>query len=112
MKSTIAGAPLALITGASSGIGESTARVLHRAGFRSALTARRLDRLERLKGELSSVEGVFALDVTCREKVLQVVEQIEREIGPIDILLIMLGELLDRRWRKRRHWMIGSNVSM
>ncbi|GAA3810099.1 MULTISPECIES: SDR family oxidoreductase [Amycolatopsis] len=52
----------AVITGASAGIGEATARALAEAGFHVVLGARRLDRLEKLAAELSGTAHV--LDVT------------------------------------------------
>ena len=68
---------VALITGASAGIGEATARVFADAGMRLALCARRADRLERLAGELrarGAEVAVFPLDVTDAAAVRGMVE--------------------------------------
>ncbi|HET6502391.1 MAG TPA: SDR family oxidoreductase [Amycolatopsis sp.] len=64
----------AVITGASAGIGEATARALAGSGFHVVLGARRLDRLEKLAAELSGTAHV--LDVTDPASVAAFVQQI------------------------------------
>ncbi|MBB5921452.1 hypothetical protein FHR81_002492 [Actinoalloteichus hoggarensis] len=59
--------PVAVVTGASAGIGEATARALAEAGFHVVVGARRVDRLERLAEEISGT--ALRLDVTDRDSV-------------------------------------------
>ena len=62
--------PVAVITGASSGIGAATARALDAHGYRLALLARRVERLEQLAAELGQRTLAIAADVTDRDAVV------------------------------------------
>jgi NADP-dependent 3-hydroxy acid dehydrogenase YdfG len=82
------------ITGASSGIGEATARLLSSQGAKVVLGARRADRLETLTGELRSKGGEArykALDVTKREDVDAFVAFTLKEYGRLDVLINNAG---------------------
>ena len=83
--------PLAVITGASSGIGEAAARRFIQAGYRVALLARRQERLEKLQKELGSAVFIFPIDITLKESVFKLIDTIEAEIGPIDVLINNAG---------------------
>ncbi len=79
-----------IVTGASSGLGEHFARVLHAVGARVVVTARRLDRLERLADELPGALAVAAdvADDADRERLIA--ESIER-FGQVDVLVNNAG---------------------
>jgi NAD(P)-dependent dehydrogenase (short-subunit alcohol dehydrogenase family) len=80
--------PVALVTGASSGIGESTARALLAQGFTVYAVARRVDRMSAL-----ATDGVhpFAMDVTDDASVVAGVDRILAEQGRIDVLVNNAG---------------------
>src|SRR3954454_18235778 len=84
----------AVITGASSGIGEATARALTAAGYRVALLARRADRIQALAEELG--DGVVAIeaDVTDRDSVVAAAERVQDELGGADVLVNNAGVML------------------
>ena len=81
---------VALITGASSGLGEQFARTLSRAGAGVVLAARRMERLKTLRAELESEGGdahVVELDVTDHDSIKSAIAHAETEMGTIDILV-------------------------
>ena len=81
-------AKVALVTGASSGIGEDTARLLQARGFTVYAVARRLEAMQKL-GELGV--RVFAMDVTDDASVTAGIEKIVAETGRIDVLVNNAG---------------------
>ncbi|ULN38380.1 SDR family oxidoreductase [Mycolicibacterium smegmatis] len=91
------------ITGASSGIGEATARLLAARGASVVLGARRTDRLDRIVEEIRSTGGAavaVAVDVTRRADVDNLVATAVREFGRLDVLvnnagIATLGPLAD-----------------
>jgi 3-hydroxy acid dehydrogenase / malonic semialdehyde reductase len=87
----------AIVTGASSGIGLTTARALAAEGARVALGARRLERVEQAASELPG-EGHLAepLDVTDDESARAFVARAVEELGRIDILVNNAGLALGR----------------
>jgi NADP-dependent 3-hydroxy acid dehydrogenase YdfG len=84
----------AIVTGASSGIGEATARTLAAAGMRVALAARRQDRLERLAGRLRR-DGADVLvqptDVRREGDVLALFTAVRERFGGVDVLVNNAG---------------------
>jgi len=85
---------VAVVTGASSGIGEATARALAATGHRLALLARRADRIETLAGELGNGAIAIAADVTDRSALATAAERVKNELGGADILVNNAGVML------------------
>jgi NADP-dependent 3-hydroxy acid dehydrogenase YdfG len=86
----MSGHKLAVVTGASSGIGATTARGLAAAGYRVALVARRADRLEALAKEIGEAASVHALDITDRAAVDAFAARLDR----VDVLVNNAGGAL------------------
>lgn len=83
-----------LITGASSGIGEATARLLASQGAKVVLGARRLERLEALAAELTEAGGsavAKALDVTRRDDMQAFINFAEQHFGRVDVIVNNAG---------------------
>lgn len=81
---------VALVTGASSGLGEQFALTLAKAGAQVVLASRRVERLKELRARIEADGGaasVVALDVTDLPGIAKAVAQAEQETGPIDILV-------------------------
>ncbi len=88
---------VALVTGASSGIGEATARALAQRGAAVAIVARRRERLEELAGSIGQSGGralVIEADVTLKEQAEQAVQQTVSELGRLDTLVNNAGVML------------------
>lgn len=91
MNSNIAGKVI-VITGASSGLGEATARLLAQQGAKLVLGARRLDRLQALANELElSDRAVVQTDVTDRAQVQRLVDRAVELHGRVDVMLNNAG---------------------
>lgn len=85
---------IVLITGASSGIGEATARLLARHGAKVVLGARRADKLEQIAAEIRKDGGIVevrTLDVTQRDDVNAFVKFAHDKFGRVDILFNNAG---------------------
>jgi NAD(P)-dependent dehydrogenase (short-subunit alcohol dehydrogenase family) len=81
---------VALITGASSGLGKQFALTLSKAGAAVVLGGRRIERLKDLRSEIEAGGGdahVVGLDVTDMASIRSAVAHAETEVGPIDILI-------------------------
>jgi NAD(P)-dependent dehydrogenase (short-subunit alcohol dehydrogenase family) len=91
---------VALVTGASSGLGAQFARVLAKAGAGVALAGRRVERLKSLRAEIEAEGGdahVVPLDVTDHDGIRSAVAHTETEMGTIDILINNSGVATTQR---------------
>uniref|UniRef100_A0A182QW39 Dehydrogenase n=1 Tax=Anopheles farauti TaxID=69004 RepID=A0A182QW39_9DIPT len=86
---------VAVVTGASSGIGAATAKALARAGMITIGLGRRVERIEALKGELrgDAAKRLFAIrcDVTREEDIVEAFNLIETEYGGVDVQVNCAG---------------------
>jgi len=109
--------PVALVTGASSGIGEATALALAGHDMRIAAAARRTDRLEALVERIDQEGGealALKMDVTDEQQVQDAVRRAQQHWGRLDILvnnagLMLLGPIIGAEtedWRR----MISTNL--
>ena len=108
---------IVLITGASSGIGEATARLLAQEGAQVVLGARRTDRLQTIAEEIRAAGGSAqyrAVDVTDAQSVEAFVAFAQQEYGRIDVMFNNAGimPLSPLRERKTQEWndMVDINI--
>jgi len=80
-----------LITGASSGFGEATAKLLSESGYKLILIARRKDKLEKLKKELKTEVHIEQTDVTKRGEVEKLFNNLPANFKNIDVLINNAG---------------------
>ena len=81
---------VALVTGASGGLGAQFAKTLSRAGAAVILASRRMDKLKDLRAQIEAEGGaahVVELDVTDHDSIKSAVAHAETEVGPIDVLI-------------------------
>ncbi len=85
----------ALITGASTGIGRSTALAFAQAGFDVALVSRSADKLQSLVAEIGAVSAVkaqsFPIDLSITDQVKSNIASLLGQFGPIDVLVNNAG---------------------
>ena len=109
---------VAVVTGASSGLGWRFALVLARAGAKVAIAARRLERLSELSRQIEALDGraiPILLDITSRDSIAQCLTAAETELGPISIIVNNAGiversrslELDPEEWDK----VVATNLS-
>ena len=106
-----------LITGASSGIGEGTARQLAANGARVVLGARRIDKLKEIAADIEKAGGAVrfrSLDVTDAKDMGAFVDFAETEFGQIDVLVNNAGVMplspLNALKTDEWNWMIDVNI--
>ncbi|WP_251152908.1 SDR family oxidoreductase [Cellulosimicrobium sp. Marseille-Q4280] len=85
---------VAVITGASSGIGAATARALAADGYRVALLARRADRIDALAAEIGGGAIAIPADVTDRDALVAAAARVREELGGADVLVNNAGVML------------------
>ena len=84
---------IALVTGATSGIGKATAQILAKNNYKIILCGRREDRLLDLKNELSAFTDVYTLSFDVRDKkaVFESINSVPEEFSKIDVLINNAG---------------------
>ncbi|MFT0848065.1 SDR family oxidoreductase [Actinomycetaceae bacterium L2_0104] len=105
---------VAVITGASSGIGAATARALAAEGYRVALLARRLDRVKALASKIDGGSIAIQADVTDRDQLVAAAQRVQDELGGADVLInnagvMLLGPFSSAR-REDYHTMVEANL--
>ncbi|WP_327092345.1 SDR family oxidoreductase [Nonomuraea sp. NBC_01738] len=99
----------AVVTGASSGIGAATARLLAAKGAKVALLARRTDRLDQLAQEIKEAGGealALTVDTTDAASVAAAADQVRETFGPVDLVINNAGVMLPApiQARKTADW--------
>ena len=87
-------APVALVVGAGDFIGAAIARRFAAGGYTAALGRRHAEKLAPLVAEIEAAGGrarAFALDARDEDNVVAVFEQIERELGPLEVVVFNVG---------------------
>ncbi len=94
MEGSMEKSPVIVITGASSGIGEATARLFGKEGWRVVLAARRFERLQALAEEIRTKGGEalpIAIDIAQMDDIQTMLEKTLEQFGQIDVLFNNAG---------------------
>ncbi|BCB81019.1 hypothetical protein Pflav_074290 [Phytohabitans flavus] len=106
---------VAVVTGATSGIGAATARRLASAGASVALLGRREDRLKGLADEIGTAAVPVAVDITDQDAVYAAAATIRSALGPVDLVVANAGVMLAAPFESAQtiEWdqMIGTNLN-
>lgn len=113
--STILAGRIAVVTGATSGIGAGTARRLVADGASVALLGRRKDRLDELAAELGGAALPVAVDVTDQQALTEAVATVHSGLGRADIVVANAGVMLAAPFESAQtaEWdqMVGTNIN-
>ena len=103
-----------VITGASSGIGEATAKKLAEGGAKVVLSARREDRLKKLALEIGDNAAYFKSDVTSAEDMKALIATAKEKFGRVDVLFANAGVMPGSNMSelKTRDWMSMVNINI
>lgn len=106
---------VAVVTGATSGIGAATARRLAAAGASVALLGRREDRLKELATEIGTAAVPVVVDVTDEQAVYAAAGTVRSALGPVDLVVANAGVMLAAPFESAQtaEWdqMIGTNLN-
>ncbi|MEV3961120.1 SDR family oxidoreductase [Nocardia sp. NPDC050193] len=106
---------VAVVTGASSGIGAATARRLAADGVRVAVLGRRKERIEELAAELGGDAIAVVADVSDRDSVRDAAATVRAALGPVDLVVANAGVMLGAPFEDAEvdEWdqMVGTNVT-
>ena len=103
-----------VITGASSGIGEATAKKLAEGGAKVVLSARREDRLKKLALEIGDNAAYFKSDVSSAEDMKALIAIAKEKFGRVDVLFANAGVMPGSNMSelKTRDWMSMVNINI
>ena len=103
-----------VITGASSGIGEATAKILAEGGAKVVLSARREDRLKKLALEIGDNAAYFKSDVSSAEDMKALIAMAKEKFGQVDVLFANAGVMPGSNMSelKTRDWMSMVNINI
>ncbi|WP_107660850.1 SDR family oxidoreductase [Nocardia suismassiliense] len=106
---------VAVVTGASSGIGAATAQRLAADGAKVALLGRRKDRLDELAAEIGGAVLAVETDVAVQQSVLDAAATVRAAFGPVDLVVANAGVMLAAPFESAHtdEWdqMVGTNIN-